>query len=143
VIIGLSHKEIIQSGRTAPFYREDATPDRYIALAPALTKVNYACPRAFLQDQLFEARAKAAVRSRGAAQRIENGVLILEKNKDAVKVKLRGYLLLPILKTLVPQVAQVPLIAGLPFFIVMLTGSFTSVFALHLTQYASIAPLLL
>lgn len=41
---------------------------------------------------------------------------------------------LPILNILVPQVAQVPVVAGLPFFIVMLVGSFISFLALHLTQ---------
>jgi len=45
---------------------------------------------------------------------------------------------LPILNILVPQVAQVPVVAGLPFFIVMAVGFFISFFALHLTQYASI-----
>jgi hypothetical protein len=50
-----------------------------------------------------------------------------------------GYFLpLPIWNIFVPQVPQVPLVAGLPFFIVTAVGSFISLFALHLTQYASI-----
>jgi len=44
---------------------------------------------------------------------------------------------LPILYIPVPQVGQVPFIAGLPFFIVTGVGFFISFFALHLTQYAS------
>jgi hypothetical protein len=47
-----------------------------------------------------------------------------------------GYL--PILNIFVPQVEHVPVVAGLPFFIVMAVGLFISFFALHLTQYASI-----
>lgn len=41
---------------------------------------------------------------------------------------------LPIWNIFVPQVAHVPLIAGLPFFMVTAVGSFISVFALHFTQ---------
>lgn len=44
---------------------------------------------------------------------------------------------LPILNTLVPQVEQVPVVAGLPFFIVVDVGFLISFFALHFTQYAS------
>src|SRR5438094_9971240 len=40
--------------------------------------------------------------------------------------------------TVVPQTAQVPFNACLPFFIVTSWGSFISVFFLHLTQYASV-----
>ena len=40
----------------------------------------------------------------------------------------------PILKTLPPQIGQVPLIAGLPFFIVIFWGFSTSTFFLSLTQ---------
>jgi hypothetical protein len=45
-----------------------------------------------------------------------------------------AYAAFPILNNLVPQVAQVPVIAGLPFFIVIAVGFFISFFALHLTQ---------
>ena len=45
---------------------------------------------------------------------------------------------LPILNILVPQVVQMPWVAGLPFFIVTFFSSFISLFDLHLTQYASI-----
>jgi hypothetical protein len=45
---------------------------------------------------------------------------------------------LPILNIFVPQVAHVPVVAGLPFFIVIAVGFFISCFDLHLTQYASI-----
>ena len=41
---------------------------------------------------------------------------------------------LPILKILVPQVGQVPVVAGLPFFMVIACGSLISVGALHLRQ---------
>jgi hypothetical protein len=41
---------------------------------------------------------------------------------------------LPILYILVPQVAHVPVVAGLPFFIVTAVGFFISFLALHLTQ---------
>jgi len=44
----------------------------------------------------------------------------------------------PILNIFVPQVPQVPVVAGLPFFIVIAVGFFISFFALHFTQYASI-----
>jgi hypothetical protein len=45
--------------------------------------------------------------------------------------------LLPILYILVPQVGQVPVVAGLSFFIVTGFAPFISFFALHLTQYPS------
>jgi hypothetical protein len=44
---------------------------------------------------------------------------------------------LPILNIFVPQVEQVPVVAGLPFFIVVDVGFLISFFALHFTQYAS------
>jgi hypothetical protein len=44
------------------------------------------------------------------------------------------YLLLPILKRLVPQVGQTPLVAGRPFFIVISAASFISRLLLHFTQ---------
>ena len=37
-----------------------------------------------------------------------------------------------------PHVGQTPLIAGLPFFNVIFSGFFISLFALHLKQYASV-----
>ena len=43
---------------------------------------------------------------------------------------------LPIRKTLVPHVGQVPDVAGLPFFRVTCCGSLISRDALHFTQYA-------
>jgi len=46
----------------------------------------------------------------------------------------------PILNILVPQSAQVPSVAGLPFFIVTTVGFCISFFALHFMQYASITP---
>jgi hypothetical protein len=42
------------------------------------------------------------------------------------------------LNIFVPQVLHVPVVAGLPFFIVMAVGFTISFLALHLTQYASI-----
>ena len=42
----------------------------------------------------------------------------------------------PIRKTLLPQIGHVPLIAGLPFFIVMFCGFLISTFCLSRTQYA-------
>jgi len=45
---------------------------------------------------------------------------------------------LPILNSLVPQTEQIPVVAGLPFFIVVGCGSFISRFCLHFMQYASI-----
>jgi hypothetical protein len=47
-------------------------------------------------------------------------------------VGIRDYL--PILNILVPQVEQVPVVAGLPFFMVIAVGFFISFFALHFTQ---------
>ncbi len=44
---------------------------------------------------------------------------------------------MPILNILVPQVGQIPSVAGLPFFMVTAFESFMSRFALHFTQYAS------
>jgi hypothetical protein len=55
----------------------------------------------------------------------------------------RVYLALPILNILVPQVGQIPEVAGLPFFIVIALGAFISLFFRHLTQYASMLHLLL
>ena len=45
-----------------------------------------------------------------------------------------SYLEAPILNILVPQVLQVPFVAGLPFFIVIAWGFFISLFDLHFTQ---------
>ena len=47
---------------------------------------------------------------------------------------MRNAAYLPILNILVPHVTQVPVIAGLPFFIVIAVGLTISFFALHLTQ---------
>lgn len=44
-------------------------------------------------------------------------------------------------KTFVPQVGQVPWVAGRPFFSVVGCGLLISLFALHLKQYASVAKL--
>ena len=63
------NKEITQSGRTAPFYREDATPACYIDLAPALYESGLRVPRAYFRDRRFEARAKAAVRPRSLREK--------------------------------------------------------------------------
>ena len=41
----------------------------------------------------------------------------------------------PIINIFVLQVGHVPLVAGLPFFMVMDFGSFISLLVLHLTQY--------
>jgi hypothetical protein len=49
-----------------------------------------------------------------------------------------GYLLLPILYIFVPQAEHVPVVAGLPFFIVTCVGLFMDFLPLHFTQYASI-----
>jgi hypothetical protein len=45
---------------------------------------------------------------------------------------------LPILNIFVPQMEQIPVVAGLPFFIVTFFSSFIDLFDLHLTQYPSI-----
>jgi hypothetical protein len=42
------------------------------------------------------------------------------------------------LNIFVPQMEQIPVVAGLPFFIVTFFSSFIDLFDLHLTQYASI-----
>ena len=52
-------------------------------------------------------------------------------------LRLQGYPL-PILNIFVPQTGQVPWVAGFPFFMVIALGSFISLLARHLTQYASI-----
>jgi hypothetical protein len=46
--------------------------------------------------------------------------------------------LLPILYILVPHLGQVPVDAGLPFFILTALGLLISLFALHFMQYACI-----
>ncbi len=47
---------------------------------------------------------------------------------------------LPILKTLVPQMGQSPLVAGRPFFNVTCSGLLISRFSRHFRQYASMSP---
>jgi hypothetical protein len=49
------------------------------------------------------------------------------------------YFALPILNILVLHVGQVPVVAGLSFFIVTALGFFITFLALHLTQYPSIS----
>ena len=51
----------------------------------------------------------------------------------------RGYLAAPMRQIVVPQSGHLPFVIGLPFFVVPSTGSFMIFFALHFTQYASIA----
>jgi hypothetical protein len=51
-------------------------------------------------------------------------------------------LALPILKTFVLQVGQVPEVAGLPFFMVMALAFLISFLARHFTQYACMLHLL-
>jgi hypothetical protein len=41
-------------------------------------------------------------------------------------------------KSVVPQTGHCPFMACLPFFMVMLCGSFISLFVLHFTQYATV-----
>jgi len=53
-------------------------------------------------------------------------------------LEISSYLLLPILKILVPQVGQVPSVAGFLFFMTMLLGFLISFLARHFTQYPSI-----
>ena len=48
----------------------------------------------------------------------------------------------PILNIFVPHTGHVPWVAGLPFFMVMLFGSFISRFVRHFTQYACTVDLL-
>ena len=48
------------------------------------------------------------------------------------------YLLLPMQNMAVPQEGQIPLVAGLPFFMVTALALFISFLARHFTQYASI-----
>lgn len=65
------------------------------------------------------------------------------KRADAPSPRLSApYSDLPILKTFVLQTEHVPLVAGLPFFMVMAWGLLTSLVALHFMQYASIRFLL-
>ena len=70
------------------------------------------------------------------------------RSKTTVSKSIRhagiDYFAAPILNIFVPQVSQVPVVAGLPFFMVIAVASFISFFALHFTQYASIfdSPLL-
>lgn len=49
------------------------------------------------------------------------------------------YFAAPIRQMVVPQSGHLPFVMGLPFFVVLSTGSFIVFLALHLTQYASIA----
>jgi hypothetical protein len=53
---------------------------------------------------------------------------------DASPCLCRAYLLPPILNILVPHVAQVPSVAGRPFFIVICLGFLMSRCALHFMQ---------
>ena len=50
-----------------------------------------------------------------------------------------GYFAAPIRQIVVPQSGHLPFVMGLPFFVMLSTGSFMIFFALHFTQYASIA----
>ena len=45
----------------------------------------------------------------------------------------------PMRQMVVPQSGHLPFVMGLPFFVTPSTGSFIIFFALHFTQYASIA----
>ena len=49
------------------------------------------------------------------------------------------YLAAPMRQMVVPQSGHLPFVMGLPFFVVPSTGSCMTFFALHFTQYASIA----
>ena len=49
------------------------------------------------------------------------------------------YFAAPMRQMVVPQSGHLPLVMGLPFLVTPSTGSFMIFFALHLTQYASIA----
>ena len=61
------------------------------------------------------------------------------KRADVLKPRLPApYSVLPILKTLVLQTEHVPLVAGLPFFMVTACGLLTSRRSRHFMQYASI-----
>ena len=59
--------------------------------------------------------------------------------KAARDRRMRIYLVEPMRQIVVPQSGHLPLVIGLPFFVVLSTGSFMIFFALHFMQYASIA----
>jgi hypothetical protein len=63
-------------------------------------------------------------------------VVALAKTEDCEKGPFLdgNYLGFPILNIFVPQVGHTPWVAGLPFFIVILLGSFISLFSRHFTQ---------
>jgi hypothetical protein len=65
---------------------------------------------------------------------VRPALLFNEAGLSALFVRVPFYLLLPILNILVPQVGQVPVVAGLLFFIVIALGAFISFLVLHLTQ---------
>ena len=64
--------------------------------------------------------------------------MALVLRNDGGTAKAFAYSAFPMRKRVVPQTGQVPLVAGLPFFIVTCCGSFISRLVLHFRQYASI-----
>lgn len=48
--------------------------------------------------------------------------------------RLRSYFAAPMRQIVVPQSGHLPFVMGLPFFVVLSTGSFMIFFALHFTQ---------
>ena len=56
-----------------------------------------------------------------------------------ISQKICFYFAAPMRQMVVPQSGHLPFVIGLPFFVVLSTGSFMIFLALHFTQYASIA----
>ena len=57
----------------------------------------------------------------------------------SMRTPLPRYWAAPMRQIVLPQSGHVPFVMGLPFFVVLVTGSFIVFFSLHFMQYASIA----
>ena len=61
------------------------------------------------------------------------------KDDASMRTPLPRYWAAPMRQIVLPQSGHVPFVMGLPFFVVLATGSFIVFFSLHFMQYASIA----
>ena len=66
-------------------------------------------------------------------------IIALSPLRTRKKQRYMRYFVAPIRQIVVPQSGHVPFVMGLPFFVVLSTGFCMTFFALHFTQYASIA----
>lgn len=100
---------------------------KYAVLTEILLEVYPTTDNTFLRSDIYDYLVK-----------ISGLILLQTKRCISTPYILQVWNHLPILNILVPQVVQMPWVAGLPFFIVTFFSSFIILFDLHLTQYASI-----